>query len=74
MNIKILTHIMPWDIDCALLVFDKLKQSSYFIDNEDKIYIDSFFADRTLASCETGYAEFVDIAGAWRSTRRDRLL
>ena len=42
MNIKIMFHIMPWDIDCALLVFDKLKQSSYFIDNEDKIYIDSF--------------------------------
>jgi len=42
MNIKIMFHIMPWDIDYALLIFDKLKQSSYFIDNEDKIYIDSF--------------------------------
>ena len=42
MNIKIMFHIMPWDIDCALLIFDKLKQSSYFIDSEDKIYIDSF--------------------------------
>jgi hypothetical protein len=42
MNIKIMLHIMPWDIDCALLVFDKLKQSSYFINSEDKIYIDSF--------------------------------
>jgi len=38
------------------------------------IYIDSFFADRTFARCEIGYAEFVDITGAWRSTRRDRLL
>lgn len=35
-------HVMPWDIDYALLVFDKLKQSSYFINPEDKIYIDSF--------------------------------
>jgi hypothetical protein len=33
---------MPWDIDYALLTFDKLKQSSYFIDSDDKIYIDSF--------------------------------
>ena len=33
---------MPWDIDCALMIFDKLKQSSYFIDSDDKIYIDSF--------------------------------
>jgi len=35
-------HIMPWDIDYALLTFDKLKQSSYFINSDDKIYIDSF--------------------------------
>ena len=42
MNIKILVHIMPWDIDYALLAFDKLKQSSYFINSDDKIYIDSF--------------------------------
>jgi hypothetical protein len=41
MNIKISCHIMPWDIDYALLVFDKFKQSSYFINSEDKIYIDS---------------------------------
>lgn len=33
---------MPWDIDYALLVFDKLKSSSYFLNNEDKIYVDSF--------------------------------
>lgn len=33
---------MPWDIDYALLTFDKLKQSSYFINSNDKIYIDSF--------------------------------
>jgi hypothetical protein len=33
---------MPWDIDYALLTFDKLKQSSYFLNSDDKIYIDSF--------------------------------
>jgi hypothetical protein len=33
---------MPWDIDHALLVFDRLKKSSYFLDSEDTIYFDSF--------------------------------
>jgi len=42
MNIKIMLHIMPWDIDYALLAFDKLKRSSYFINDNDQIYIDSF--------------------------------
>lgn len=42
MNIKIMIHIMPWDIDHALLVFDKLKSSSYYLNTEDNIYIDSF--------------------------------
>lgn len=31
---------MPWEIDFALLTFDKLKRASYFLDPEDKIYID----------------------------------
>ena len=31
MNIKIFTHIMPWEIDYALLLFSRLKQSSYFL-------------------------------------------
>lgn len=41
MNIKILYHIMPWELDYALLSFTKLKQSSYFLNPEDKIYIDT---------------------------------
>lgn len=32
---------MPWEIDHFLLVVDKLKQSSYFVNLEDKIYIDT---------------------------------
>jgi hypothetical protein len=41
MNIKIICHIMPWEIDHALLVVDKLKKSIYHIDSQDKIYIDT---------------------------------
>jgi hypothetical protein len=32
---------MPWEIDHALLVVDKLKRSIYYINEEDKIYIDT---------------------------------
>ena len=42
MNIKIFLHIMPWDIDHALLVFERFKKSSYFLNSEDTIYFDSF--------------------------------
>lgn len=51
MNIKIKYHIMPWEIDFALLTFDKLKRSSYYLNPDDKIYIDiglnlsSYFID-----------------------------
>jgi hypothetical protein len=41
MNIKIVSHFMPWEIDHALLIFDKLKQSSYFISQEDTLYLDT---------------------------------
>ena len=40
-NIKILLHVMPWEISHYLLVIDKLKQSSYFLDHDDNIYIDT---------------------------------
>lgn len=40
MNIKIITHFMPWEIDHALLLADKLKKSLYYIENTDHIYID----------------------------------
>ena len=41
MNIKIHFHIMPWEIDHALLIVNKLKQSIYHIDPQDTIYIDT---------------------------------
>jgi hypothetical protein len=41
MNIKITYHIMPWEIDYALLSFQQLKKSSYYLNSEDKIYIDT---------------------------------
>ena len=41
MNYKILLHIMPWEIDHALLVIDKLKKSQYYINPTHKIYIDT---------------------------------
>jgi hypothetical protein len=41
MNIKILTHIMPYEIDQAYIMLDKLKQSIYHIDKSDTIYIDT---------------------------------
>jgi len=40
MTIKIIQHLMPWEIDYAILSFTKLKQSSYFLNPEDKICID----------------------------------
>ena len=40
MNIKILMHLMPWEVDYALLQFIQLKKSSQYISSEDKIYID----------------------------------
>jgi len=41
MNIKIKYHIMPWEIDYALLTFSQLKKSSYYLNSEDTIYIDT---------------------------------
>jgi hypothetical protein len=31
---------MPWELDYALLTFVQLKKSKYYINNEDKVYID----------------------------------
>jgi hypothetical protein len=41
MNIKILLHIMPGEIDQVYLTIDTLKKSIYYIDPNDKIYIDT---------------------------------
>lgn len=40
MNYKIISHLMPWDLDYALLSYTQLKKSKYYLSNEDKIYID----------------------------------
>lgn len=41
MNIKITYHIMPWEIDYALLSFTQLKKSKYHLSKDVNITIDS---------------------------------
>jgi hypothetical protein len=41
MNIKIAIHVMPWEIDYALLTFIQLKKSKYYLSNDVNISIDS---------------------------------
>lgn len=41
MNIKIIYHIMPWEIDYALLTFTQLKKSKYFLSKEDNITVET---------------------------------
>jgi len=41
MNIKILSHLMPWEIDYALLSFSQLKKSEKYIPNEVNIEFSS---------------------------------
>jgi len=41
MNIKIMYHIMPWEIDYALLTFTQLKKSKYYLPSDVNITIDS---------------------------------
>lgn len=41
MNIKITYHIMPWEIDYALLTFTQLKKSKYHLPNNVNVIIDS---------------------------------
>jgi hypothetical protein len=40
MNIKIYSHIMPWDIDYALLMAIQLKKSKYYLPKDINITID----------------------------------
>lgn len=40
MNIKLLSHIMPWDIDYALLMAIQLKKSHYYIPKDVNVTID----------------------------------
>lgn len=39
MNLTILYHIMPWEIDYCLLTYTQLKKSKYFINSDVKITI-----------------------------------
>ena len=41
MNIKIVYHIMPWEIDYVLLTFTQLKKSKYYLPKGVNITIDS---------------------------------
>tara|TARA_R110001632_G_scaffold24324_1_gene68032 strand:- start:996 stop:1901 length:906 start_codon:yes stop_codon:yes gene_type:complete len=41
MNIKITYHLMPWEIDYALLSFSQLKKSKYFLSEEDNVTIET---------------------------------
>lgn len=41
MNYKITNHLMPWELDYALLSFTQLKKSKYYLSNEDEVFIDS---------------------------------
>ena len=40
MNIKVIYHIMPWEIDYALLTFTQLKKSKYFLSKEDNVVVE----------------------------------
>jgi hypothetical protein len=40
MNIKILIHVMPWDIDYVLLMFTQLKKSKYYLPKDVNIILD----------------------------------
>ena len=40
MNVKIMSHIMPWDIDYALLMAIQLKKSKYYLPKDVNITID----------------------------------
>lgn len=41
MKVKIFYHILPWEIDYALLSFTQLKKSKYYLDSDTEIIIDT---------------------------------
>ena len=41
MNIKIRLHLMPWELDYAILTYDRLAKSFYHFDKEDKVLLES---------------------------------
>ena len=40
MNVKIVSTIMPWDIDYALLMFTQLKKSKYYLPKDANVILD----------------------------------
>jgi hypothetical protein len=40
MNYKITAHLMPWELDYALLSFTQLKKSKYYLNSSDQVFID----------------------------------
>ena len=40
MNIKLMSHIMPWDIDYALLLAIQLKKSKYYLPKDVNVILD----------------------------------
>jgi len=40
MNYKIISHLMPWDLDYALLSYTQLKKSKYYLNDDDEVYVD----------------------------------
>lgn len=41
MNIKIIQHIMPWEIDYALLTYTQLKKSKYYLPQDVNIIVET---------------------------------
>lgn len=41
MNIKIRLHLMPWELDNVILLYNQLAKSFYHIDNRDKVIFES---------------------------------
>lgn len=40
MNYKIICHLMPWELDYALLSFTQLQKAKHYLNNTDSVYID----------------------------------
>ncbi len=40
MKLRIFMHLMPWEIDAALLVSEKLRKSSYYLQKGDDVLLD----------------------------------
>jgi enhancing lycopene biosynthesis protein 2 len=63
MNIKILIHVMPWDIDYALLMFTQLKKSKYYLPKDVNIILD-IELNLTIGSTKSAspyiISEFID--------------